>query len=181
VTDEVMKDLVSKHESDITLLVSSVEVQSKNIESLVSSNTEINKRLEEISKYLAKQAVFDTRLDNMDRELTESFKRVHKRIDELYETQNSSVGCKSVQLVNKDVASVTKDVSRLVKAIEQRQEDVEEIKIAVSNIPSSSTVKWFAGLIIVYAVLFGTYVNTQLKKDELNIAKQETKLEGMSK
>jgi len=180
-TDDVMKDLVMKHDNEISLLANSIQNQSKSIESLVESNSETNKRLEEISKYLAKQAVFDTRLDNMDKGLTESFKRVHKRIDELDETQNSSVGCKSVQLVNKDVTSVTKDVSRLVESIEHRQADMDHIKEAVNNIPSSSTVKWFAGFIIAYAVLFGTYVNTQLKKDELSIAKQETKLEGMSK
>jgi len=150
-TDEATKALVLKHDTDIDNLVESVK-------DLIKSNVETNHRLEEISKYLAKQAVFDTKLDNMDRELTESFKRVHNRIDELDGVQNSTTGCTSVQLLNRDVSSVTKDVSRLVEAIEKRQSDIDNIKTSLDSIPSASTIRWAIGLLVVYVVLFGSYV-----------------------
>ena len=52
-TDDALKDLVLKHDSEISLLANSIENQSKSIESLVDSNAETNKQLKEISGYLA--------------------------------------------------------------------------------------------------------------------------------
>ena len=47
-TDDTLKELVQKHDNEISLLANSIQHQSKSIESLVSSNSETNKKLEEI-------------------------------------------------------------------------------------------------------------------------------------
>lgn len=177
-TDDTLKDLVLKHDNEISLLANSIQNQSKSIESLIESNTETNRRLDEISKYLAKQAVFDTKLNSMDRELTESFKRVHNRIDDLDSVQSSVAGCTSVQLLSKDVSSVTKDVNRLVEAIEKRQSDIGNIKTSLDSIPSISTVRWAIGLLVVYVVLFGSYVVTSLQEEEVQITSNTKVIES---
>jgi len=171
-TDEATKALVLKHDTAIDNLVESVK-------DLVKSNVETNHRLEEISKYLAKQAVFDTKLDNMDREITESFNRVHNRIDELDDIQRSPTGCTSVQLLNRDVISITKDVSRMIGVIEKRQLDIDSIHTALDSIPSTSNVRWAIGLLLVYAILFGSYVVTSIQHEEVQITTNTKVLEDV--
>lgn len=157
-TDETLRDLVTKHDSTINSLVVSVEhlvtAQAKTNEQQV----ETNKRLQEISKYLAKQAVFDSQLATMDRELTESFKRVHQRIDVMEAVQNSDTGCNSVKLLNKDVQSIARDVIRLIGTVEDEKLKVDAVDKAVKTYPSAGTIKWLIGGILVYLVSFGTYV-----------------------
>ena len=150
-TDDVMRDLVTKHDTVITNLVSSVE-------HLVSSQTETNKRLEEITKFLTKQVVFSNKLENMDRDVAESFKRVHSRMDEIDDVQKSSRGCSSVRLLTKDLESLTKEVDRLVENMNSNREYVEAVDKQVSEMLSPSLLKWVGGFIILYTVTFGTYV-----------------------
>lgn len=154
-----MRDLVTKHDTVITSLVHSVE-------HLVSSQTETNKRLEEISKFLAKQAVFSTKLEGMDREIADSFKRVHSRIDELDSTQKSDNGCNSVKLLTKDVESLQRENIRLIGIAEDHRIMLESlIKSEASHIPSS-TIRWIAGFIILYSITFGVYVVQSFNKLE---------------
>jgi len=157
-TDETLRDLVTKHDSTINSLVISVEhlvaAQAKTNE----QQAETNKRLQEISKYLAKQAVFDSQLSTMDRELTESFKRVHQRIDIIESVQNSDTGCNSVKLLNKDVQSIARDVIRLIGTVEDEKLKVEAVDKVIKTYPSSGTIRWVIGGILLYLVSFGTYV-----------------------
>jgi len=170
-TDDAMKDLVLKHDSTITQLATSVQNQSKSVEDLVKSNNETNKRLEEISRYLAKQAVFDSKLEAMDRELSDSFKRVHKRIDEMDNIQTSAIGCKSVQLLNKDVQSISKDTIRLVGTLEDTKNELHAVGKRIDDLPSPKVLQWSIGLVIVYLVSFGSYVVTSLHANEVKITK----------
>jgi len=170
-TDDALKDLVLKHDSEISLLANSIENQSKSIESLVASNAETNKRLEEISGYLAKQALFDNKLEVMDRELSESFKRVHKRIDEMDEIQTSTNGCKSVQLLTKDVESVEKESTHLAGTIGDMKITLETQQKVLDSLPSSKLITWILGFIIVYSVTFGSYVVSELQANEIKVTK----------
>jgi len=162
-TDDAMKDLVSRHDSTITSLVSSVE-------HLVSSQAETNKRLEEISKFLAKQQVFGTKFDLLNNELTDSFKRVHKRIDKLDETQSSESGCNSVKLLHKDVLSIAKDVTRLIGTTEEHRIRIET---AEKHIIPRSVMTWISGIVIMYTVTFGVYVVKSFNTLEKIEARQE--------
>ena len=170
-TDDALKDLVLKHDSEISLLANSIENQSKSIESLVSSNSETNKRLEEISNHLSKQALFDSKLEAMDRELSDSFKRIHKRIDEIDNTQTSTIGCKSVQLLNKDTQSLSKDTIRLVDALEDTKNELYAVANRIDDLPSTKILQWVIGLVIVYLISFGSYVVSSLHTNEVKITK----------
>ena len=170
-TDDALKELVLKHDSEISLLANSIENQSKSIESLVASNAETNKQLKEISGYLAKQALFDSKLESMDKELEESFKRVHKRIDDLKNTQESTIGCKSVQLLNKDTQSLSKDTIRLVGTLEDTKNELHIAGKRIDELPSPKILQWVIGLVIVYLVSFGSYVVTSLHTNEVKITK----------
>ena len=170
-TDDALKDLVLKHDSEISLLANSIENQSKSIESLVSSNSETNKRLEEISKYLAKQAVFDTKLEAMDKDLSDNFKRVHARIDTVESTQNSNRGCKSVQLLGKDIGNLEKEYVQMAGTIGEVKINTDKIEKHIEAMPSQVTVRWVIGLLLVYTISFGSYMVSELQHDEIEITK----------
>jgi len=175
-TDEAMRELVTKHDTVIEQLVVSNSQIVTSVEHLVEAQKESNERqlatnsrLEEISKFLAKQAVFSTKLETMDREVRESFKRrdeakaesdrrIHARIDEVATTQKSDNGCNSVRLLTKDVEALTREVAKLVNDEVEQRTRVEKLEAARAADVSPTTVKWVVGLIIAYSVMFGTYV-----------------------
>ena len=165
-TDDAMKDLVTKHDATITQLVHSVE-------HLVQSQTETNKRLEEISKFLAKQAVFSTRLEEMDKNLYESFSRVHKRIDNIENTQTSEFGCNSVKLLNKDIISCNQSIKRLEVSTLEQKGKLELLTDQVNQIPKPSTLKWAIGILAVYSISFGTFVIDGIYKERAFAQRQE--------
>ena len=170
-TDDALKDLVLKHDSEIALLANSIENQSKSIESLVDSNAETNKQLKEISGYLAKQALFDNKLEAIDKDVGQTFKRVFSLIDDLKGTQESTIGCKSVQLLNKDVQSISKDTIQLVGTLKDTKNELRAVGKRIDDLPSTKILQWVIGLVIVYLVSFGSYVVSSLHTNEVKITK----------
>ena len=167
-TDEVMKDLVTKHDTTIAQLALSVE-------HLVSSQAETNTQLKDISKYLAKQAVFSTRFEDMNRELTDSFKRVHLRIDEIDNIQKNEHGCNSVRLLTKDIESLTKDTIRLVGIGEDHRQHIEALQKVQSGYPSTLMIRSVLGIVFLYLVSFGVYVVQSIN----NLALTEVKIAAL--
>jgi len=163
-TDDVLRDLVLKHENTIHNLT-------KSVESLVESNAETNKRLEEISKYLAKQVVFDTKLSALDKELGDSFKRVHNRIDGLEKVQSSDSGCKSVQLLGKDVDGLEKGYVQMAGTIGDIKINTEKMERQIDALPSTTTIRWSVALIAMYMISFGSYVVSSLQDNEVQVTK----------
>jgi len=150
-TDDIMKDLVTKHDAVITSLVASVE-------HLVKSQTDTNKKLEEITKLLTKQVLLSNRIEAMDKELTESFKRVHHRIDDMDKLQKSDNGCNSVRLLTKDIEALTRDTIRLVGSVEDQRQHLEAMQKIQTSYPSTTAIRWGVGILIAYSITFGTYV-----------------------
>ena len=150
-TDETMKDLVNKHDLSIAQLIQSVD-------HLVTTQAETNKRLEEISSFLSKQTIIASKIETIDREIADSFKRVHLRIDEIDSIQKNDNGCNSVRLLNKDLESITKDISRLLLVVDSQRIMYESIKSEIDRGVNPAVIKWIAGLIVAYSVMFGTYV-----------------------
>ena len=154
-TDDALRDLVLKHDASISQLVSSIEHLTRVQSNMSAEIKESNQQIKELMKYLAKQQVFGTQLDNIDRDAKESFMRVHKRVDELDTIQKSDTGCKSVQLLTKDVESNTREVTRLVSITEENRIRIESIEKA--SIGTGVKVA-IVSLIITYTVGFGVYV-----------------------
>jgi len=180
-TDDVMKELVTKHDATISHLVSSVE-------HLVASQTVTNERLEEISKFLAKQVVFSTKLETMDKEISDSFKRrdeakvesdrrIHARINEVINTQKSESGCGSVRMLTKDVESIARDVMRLIGNSEEHRINIETLDKKMSSYPSKGAILSVVIVIAGYMVIFGTYVTQTLNGLDKTNAKLTTLIE----
>ena len=145
--DDTLKELVLKHDNSIENLASSVK-------DLVESNKDITAQLKDIMNYLAKQQIFDNKLDN----IMESFKRVYTRLEKVEETQSNSIGCNAVQLLTKDINNLTKDVNNLTTEINSHDGYINKLDNRFSNYPTSTSVKWFLAILIGYSISFGVYV-----------------------
>ena len=179
-TDEIMRELLTKHDSALVEQDATIKTLVVSVEHLVRAQTETNEQLKDISKYLAKQAIFSNKLDTIDREIKESFerrdkelieknKRIHVRIDEIDVLQKSENGCNSVRLLHKDVDSLTKDVTRLVGITEEHRMSIERLDKNDSGKVSPTTIRWAVGLTILYSISFGTYVVQAFSKvDAIN-------------
>jgi len=139
-SEDDIRNLLAKH--DTTL------------DHLMVTQTETNKRLEEITKFLTKQVVFSNKLENMDRDVAETFKRVHDDITNLYKIQNSTDGCNSVRLLTKDIEAITKDLASIVKITSEQQTAIKNVAANQSNYPTPATIRWGVGILILGAVSF---------------------------
>lgn len=157
-----LRNLVLKHDSSITELASSLNSLVKSNVELNRIQAETNKRLEEINQHLLKQEIFETKLTNLDKNLSESFKRIHKRIDVVDDKQNGSEGCMHIQLLKKDMQTYKNDISDVDIRI-------NNAKKVIDSIPSPKIIMWVAGIFILYTVSFGTYVVNSLQKREVQI------------
>jgi len=179
-TEETMKDLLTRHDDAIIKQDTTIKALVISVEHLVSAQTETNEQLKDISKYLAKQAIFSNKLETIDREIKESFerrdkelvektKRIHLRIDEMDVLQKSENGCNSVRLLHKDVESLTRDMTRLIGVTEEHRMSIEQLDKNDSNKISPTTIRWAVGLTILYSISFGTYVVQAFSKvDAIN-------------
>ena len=176
-TEEALRELVLQHDTSIQKFAQSIEHLAKAQSTTSQEIKELSKRLEEIMTYLAKQQVFSTKLDAMDRDLVESFKRVHHRIDVIEKTQASDSGCNSVKLLNRDVMALTKEVNRLVGIVEEHRLNIESLDKANAKSVSPNYIRWAGGLLITFLVAFGTYVVQTFNKLEQTDAKISVLLE----
>jgi len=157
-TDETLKELILKHDGALESLASSIEHLAKTQELTSCDVRDTIKKLEEISIYLTKQSALEQKVANIDKELLESFKRVHSRIDEIDLVQRGNSGCNSVRLLTKDIVAITKDVTNLVRATEIQREHIEVLQQHNAADIAPITIRWFVGLIIAYSIAFGSYV-----------------------
>ena len=195
-TDDAMKELVTKHDTVIEHLVTSNAEIVNSVKNLVEAQKESNERqmatnarLEEISKFLAKQVVFSTKLESMDKEVAESFTRrdiekkesdtrIHKRIDEVELLQKSSSGCQSVMLLKKDVDVNARDVTRLIGDSEEHRIMLDGMDKKISNYPSNKAIVTAVIFVFGYMVVFGTYVVQSIGKFDVMITKLDTTLKN---
>lgn len=164
-TDEALRSVVAQHDTTIVQLVTSVE-------HLVKSQSETNKRLEDISKLLTKQIVLSTKLEEIDRNAAETFSRVHKKIEELEDVQKSEVGCNSVRILQKDVERALRDLERLEVQILRNRGDLDIIAQEQTHTVKPATLKWALGMLIVYSVSFGSFVVSNLYELRSIVTKQ---------
>lgn len=181
-TDDTMKDLVTKHDATITQLVTSVE-------HLVSSQTETNKRLEDVTTLLSQQLILRQKVEVMEKEIDESFKRrdrekrdsdkrLHARIDEVEEKQKSEKGCQSVMLLTKDVEENTREITRLTGNNEEYRIKIENQDKKIEAYPSSKVIISVSTVVFGYMIIFGTYVVQSLNKFDTTVARMTVMLQN---
>ena len=142
---------------------------SRDILSLIETQRQLVEYLKNDNKYISLQQ----KLDTMDRELVESFKRVHDRVDNIDHIQSNDNGCTSVKFLKKDLIITQSSVSSLKDSVKSCQKSVSDLKIQESGVLSSNSLRWAIGMILVYLVSFGTYVVKNITKTNTDIAKLE--------
>ena len=163
-----LRETVHRHDKDIDRLVVSVD-------NLVSTQGETNKRLHEISLHLANSAISSSKLEQMEREITESFKhrdkeqsetfkRFGEKLESIEHIQRSDSGCQSVKLLTKDVNSMSKEHLLVMGTIEKHRIKLERIDHHFTTMISPLTMKWVGGFVIMYSVTFGSYVVNSINK-----------------
>lgn len=163
-----LRETVYRHDKDIDRLVVSVD-------NLVSTQGETNKRLHEISLHLANSAIFSSKLEQMEREITESFKhrdkeqsetfkRMFEKMESIEHIQRSDTGCQSVKLLAKDVNSMSKEHLLVMGTMEEHRIKLEHIDHKFSDTISPVALKWVGGFVIMYSVTFGSYVVNSINK-----------------
>ena len=157
-TDDALRDLVTKHDAMMAQFATSIERLATEQTKTNEEIKDILNNLKEITSFLAKQQVFSNKLESMERELIDSFKRVHVRIDEIDNLQKSENGCNSVRLLDRDVRSVHRDTTRLLGSVEEHRMKIEDLETFKATSMSSTTIRWVIGIAIAYSVMFGTYV-----------------------
>lgn len=132
----------------------------ESMNTLINTQEKLARELSNISKKLCNKDLLDNRLDMLDKEITESF----KRIDSIATIQASDKGCNSVRLLTKDVQSLNKDTLRLVGVTEEHRIKLERIDEDIAKNIAPSTIKWVTGLLVAYSIMFGTYIVTSINK-----------------
>ena len=163
-----LRETVHWHDKDIDRLVVSVD-------NLVQTQGETNKKLEDISSHLANSAIASNKLEEMEQEITDSFQHRNREINEtnkifgeklevIEHIQRSDTGCQSVKLLAKDVGSMSKEHTLVMGTLEEHRIKLEHMEHHFATMISPLTMKWIAGVIIMYSVTFGSYVVNSINK-----------------
>ena len=109
-TDEVMRDLVNKHDKSIDMMASSIE-------HLASAVGTTNRKLEDIIDVIGRQNLLMEKFNNLEVNIKESFNRVHEKIRTTEYIQNSK-GCNGLHVMDEKVKVANKriaDIENLIK------------------------------------------------------------------
>ena len=130
-SDEDYKDLIITHDKQIDKIDNHLDNLAKSVGDLSTSISASNRKMEDFTTMLSQQNVIMEKFANMDKELTDSFKRVHQRIDNIEKMQGGD-GCRAI--------------SKLTTA-----SSIDSEKLAVANNRISDiedSLKWITRLII---------------------------------
>lgn len=128
-----------------------IDTLSSAIEDLASTNGVTNQKLDKLVDTMSAQNVLIEKVNNMDKNLHDSFARRDFRLDALERTHLES-GCSSVRLTHESVKSLNKSVDTMREAAKETNQAVHSrIKTAEEKIAtyvSGTVVRWTLGIII---------------------------------
>ena len=158
-TEEDYKDMVIQHDKHIDSLTSSIG-------NLATSVGATNTKLDAAIDVITHQNVLVERMNNLDSNVAESFKRAWGRLEKL-EDESANGGCDSAKLLHKE-----KDVMNdKLKTSNNRIHDLEkDMKEVTSTSFTSSTMRWALGLLMFYSIMFGVFVVTSLHETETTLS-----------
>ena len=151
--------MVIQHDKHIDSLASSIG-------SLASNVQDTNNKLGDVIDVLAQQNVLVERINNLDSNVAESFKRAWGRLGKL-EDESANGGCDAAKALHKEKASITEKIDASNCRIKDLEVDVKDIS---SDVVGSSTIRWALGLLIFYSITFGVYVVTSQHDTETAFA-----------
>ena len=143
-----IRDMVISHDKVLDSL-------SESIRTLATTASNTNAKLDKVVDKLSEQNVLIERMNNMDKDLNESFNRVYGRLDKI-ESAKDGDGCNALKAQN----SAITDVNLRLRRIDTKVESVE------SELPKKvnwDVVKWFIVITISYSATFATYIVTSIQ------------------
>jgi len=102
--------MVIQHDKHIDSLIVSIE-------SLAKSVLSTNRKLDDMIDVIGKQNLLFEKFTNLEDNLRDSFSRVHKRIGDIENTQNSKEGCHAVASIKKDVDGILTTKNTIFKVV----------------------------------------------------------------
>lgn len=171
--------MVISHDKDIETLAGSIEHLALNV-------GETNHKLDNVIDVITQQNVLVERINNLDTNVAESFKRAWKRLESL-ETTAATGGCSIAKTATATNDLLDERLKVVSKSISDNTENVKVLNTKVENTVPSTVVRWVMGLLVFYSVAFGTYivssihetdtiVSTYIAKDAQNSAQVKDKL-----
>jgi len=156
--DQDIRDLVIKHDAHIDTLATSIE-------QLANGVGATNKKLEDVIDVITQQNILFERVNNMDKDIAESFTRAKDRIKVVEDTIKEQ-GCELAKDLNRE-----KDTfGEKIVVANKRIKDLEEL--SRTYVPGPM-IRWAAFVFLTYSITFGVYVVTELH----TIDKRELKCE----
>ena len=150
-TEEDYRNMVIHHDKHIDSLSASIS----NLAGSVSSS---NNKLDTVIDAITHQNVIIERMNNMENNVAESFKRAWGRLGKLEET-SSGVGCEAAKLLHKEKDLANEKMKVANKRIDSLETDV---KVVTTGNISGGTLRWLMGLLVFYSITFGVYAVTSL-------------------
>ena len=154
-----IRDMVISHDKVLDSL-------SESIRTLATTASNTNVKLDKVVDKLSEQNVLIERMNNMDKDLNESFNRVYGRLDKI-ESAKDGDGCNALKAQN----SALTDVNLRLRRIDTK---VEAIDKEFPEKVSWSAVKWFTGLTFGSFILFNVYIVTSIQDLETHNASHES-------
>ena len=171
-TDKTLEDLVTKHDGSINKLLQNIEQLTNAQYGIAEQLKQLYTRVDGTLGFLTEQKIILSKIENIEHNIEDSIKRVHKRIDAVENVHSNGIGCESVKLLSKDVISLTKDINRVAKMIESHADSIDFLNRESAGRLSPAVARVAVGFVITYMVSFGAYVvnsiNNLWKQEEIN-------------
>lgn len=152
-----IKTTVAEHSIHITSL-------GEALKDLAVATEHTNKKLDKVAEALSTQSVIMEKLNNLDENIRDSFKRRDDRLLAL-ETTQSGNGCAKLNVAEESIKSLGRSIDTL-KAMHKSDdrlmsERVDKLESKTDSIVSATTIKWAIGITIAAVITFIGFVNTR--------------------
>ena len=161
-TDDQYKDMVIDHDKHIDTLAGSIENLAINV-------SDTNSKLGDVIEVMSHQTVLVERMNNMDNNVSESFKRAWGRLEKL-EVMVDTNGCNIAKGLAVESNAFKDKLVVVNKRIKGTEESVTKLSDKLNETVTGNVIRWALGLLIVYSVTFGTYVVQSIHNTDTVIA-----------
>ena len=154
--EDYYRKMVIDHEKHLETLTSSVS----HLTNIVGST---NSKLDDVIAVITQQNVLVERMNNLDNNVADAFKREGGRIDRLEQVSGDS-GCSLAKKLCSSYEVLDEKLKVANKRIDTTNVSVKTVDTKVEGTVSSNVVRWALSLLMVYSIGFGTYVVSSLHK-----------------
>jgi chaperonin cofactor prefoldin len=155
-TDDILRDMVITHDKKLDKVDMHLESLAVSVDTLANNIQASSRKMEDFTTMLSQQNLLMEKFANMDKELGDSFKRVHDRVDKIENIQDDK-GCVAllnhhghVELLAEKIIVANKRIDKLEQRktcpIEAHLNSLKGTTERVENLEDS--LKWITRLTI---------------------------------